>query len=93
MRRSWIRYHLSQVINPATGKGFLLGDISEEVDSCVSTVSRVLAGERSNKSPRLADRIRRIAARILGLSTDELFGVWLDAGDGYAGSPGKNPRA
>lgn len=83
-RRAWIRFELQNIRNPETGRRFTQADIAREAHATDSTVSLVFSGKRSN-GPKI-DKIRRITARILNRSTDELFGVALEAGDGYAGS-------
>lgn len=90
-RRSWIRYELSKRTNPETGKGWKPADIARKAHVAESTVSLVFTGERANG--RGTEKVMRITARILELTTDALFGVALEAGDGYPGSAPEDPPA
>lgn len=84
-RREWIRYQLRHRMNDATGRRFTQDDVAREAFVNKSTVSLAYTGER--KKGRGTEKVMRITARILGMTTDELFGVALEAGDGYPGSP------
>jgi hypothetical protein len=85
-RRSWIRFELGKIDNPETGRRWLQADIAREAETQDSHVSLIFTGERDT-GPK-ADRVRRITARVLGMTTDALFGVALPSGQGYPGSPG-----
>lgn len=84
-RRAWIRFELGKIANPETRGRWRQSDIAREAETRDSHVSLIYTGERE-AGPK-ADRVRRITARVLGMTTDALFGVALEAGDGYPGSP------
>lgn len=84
-RRAWIRYQLRRRTNPATSKRYTQTDIAREAHVNESTVSNAFLGTRTDG--RGTQKVMRITARILEMTTDALFGVPLEAGDGYRGSP------
>lgn len=84
-RRAWIRYQLRLRANEATGKRWTQNDVAKEAHVNESTVSNAYLGTRTDG--RGTQKVMRITARILEMTTDELFGVSLEAGDGYRGSP------
>jgi transcriptional regulator with XRE-family HTH domain len=83
-RRAWIRHELQRRVNPESGRRYTQADIAREAHVNESTVSLVYTGKRA-KGPG-SEKVMRVTARILGMETDDLFGVPLDAGDGYHGS-------
>lgn len=84
-RRAWIRHELQRRVNESTERRWTQADVAREAFVNESTVSLVYTGRRV-KGPG-SEKVMRITARILGTTTDRLFGVALDAGDGYPGSP------
>lgn len=84
-RRAWIRHELQRRVNDDTGRRWTQADVAREAYVNESTVSLVYLGER--KTGAGTEKVMRITARILDTTTDRLFGVALDAGDGYPGSP------
>lgn len=84
-RRAWIRHELQRRTNPDTGRRYTQADIAREAFVNESTVSLVYTGKR-RQGPG-THKVMRITARILDTTTDRLFGVALEAGDGYPGSP------
>lgn len=69
--RSWIRYKLGEIENPATRRPWNQAQIAKETHASEPHVSRVYSG--SIESGHLSGRIRRLTSEILGIPLAVLF--------------------
>ncbi|HEY7195508.1 MAG TPA: hypothetical protein VH439_17325 [Gemmatimonadales bacterium] len=70
--RAWIRWCLQRITNKATGRVWTQADIGREAgDASGATVSRVFMGELPRGE--LADKVRSVSARVLGLPIDVIW--------------------